>query len=48
MTQKEIERVKALHELMQNNSFYSFNCCACMLMARPADCKGCPVYSAGE
>ena len=47
MTNKEKERVQELHSMMQGNKVYTFSCCVCMLLARPADCKGCPVYGAG-
>lgn len=47
MTNKEKERVQELHKLMQGNKVYTFSCCVCILLARPADCKGCPVYSTG-
>lgn len=45
MSTKDKERVKELHNMMQGNKVYTFSCSACKLMARPADCIGCPVYS---
>lgn len=44
MTQREIEKVKELHRIMQGSKVYAFSCNLCVLVARPADCQGCPVY----
>lgn len=45
MTKKDIERVQELHNLMQGNKVYTFSCSMCKLLARPEDCKGCPVFN---
>lgn len=48
MTQEEIEKVKELHQLVTGSKHFVFSCYMCTMWARTADCKGCPVYGAGE
>ena len=44
MNKIEVERVEELHNIVEGSKHYEFSCHLCKLVARPADCQGCPVY----
>ena len=44
MTQIEVEKVEELYNIMKGSRHYAFSCHLCEIVARPRDCKGCPVY----
>lgn len=46
MSAKDKERVKELERVLQCSKVYAFSCSVCVLLARPGDCKECPVYGA--
>lgn len=45
MSQKDKERVQELHQITKGSKHFVFSCYLCTMWARPADCKGCPVYN---
>lgn len=44
MNATDTKRIVELHNILEGSSIYAFSCSLCVLVARPADCQGCPVY----
>lgn len=44
MNKFEVERVEELRNIVEGSKHYTFSCTLCKIVARPSDCKGCPVY----